>query len=206
MYSFPGGSFSVPRLKLALLLPVVQVGITAILTQWADRVSWILLGSSRAPGPLVHLHLFVIELRVIWRGINAPAFPLGQLAWVLPTYRILGFGVDDLFYLVGVLILWHLVGRKLDRRRTGIAGAESRTATTRILFTLFMMALGLYLFILSLVSFHEEFSFARGYYIRFYGLAVCSLFLLWSLILITSSGLKLRHNISSERVGTDAEG
>jgi hypothetical protein len=203
MYSFSGGSFSVPRLKLALVLPVVQVGITAILTQWADRVSWILLGSSRAPGPLVHLHLFVIELKMIWRGINAPAFPLGQLAWVLPSYPIFGFGVDDLFYLVGVLILWYLVGRKLDRRRIGIAAAESRTTTTKILFALPMMALGMYLFVLTIVSFHKEFSFAREYYIRLYGLAVCSLFLLWSLILITSSGLKLRHNISSERVSAD---
>ena len=185
-----------PRLKLALVLPAVQVGITAVLTQWADRVSWILLGSSRAPGPLAHLHLFVIELRVIWRGVNAPAFPLGQLAWVLSAYRILGFGVDDLFYLVGVLILWYLVGRKLDRRRFGIAAAESGTMATRILFPLFMMALGMFLFALSLVDFREEFSFARGYYIRYYGLAVSILFLLWSLALMISSGLKLRHNIS----------
>ncbi len=195
-----------PRLKLALVLPIVQVGITAILTQWADRVSWILLGSSRAPGPLVHLHLFVIELRVIWRGVNAPAFPLGQLVWVLPSYRILGFGVDDLFYLVGVLILWYLIGRKLDRRRIVIPAAESRTTITKILSLLFTLALGMYLFVLSLVNFHEQFSFAREYYTRFDGLAVCGLFLIWSLILIISSGLKLRHNISSDRGSIDAEG
>ena len=190
--------------KLALVLPIVQVGITAILTQWADRVSWILLSnSSRAPGRLVHLHLFMIELRVIWRGVNAPAFPVGWLAELLPMYRILGFGVDDLFYLAGVFVLWYLVGRRLDRCRIETPPADPRTTSGKIPFHLLIMALGMCLLFLSLLEFHREISFARDYFIRFYDLAVCTLFLLWSLILLIFSGVSLTRGIRSRHVKTD---
>jgi len=51
-------------------LPIIQVVITVLVTVWADRSSWLLLGdSARVPGPYVHVDLFVLFFRVIWRGV-----------------------------------------------------------------------------------------------------------------------------------------
>ena len=84
------------KLKFSILLSIVQVIITAVLTLWADRVDWMLLAlSNRAPGPYVHVHLFVIEARLIWRGVNAPTFPLSR-----------AFGVGEILYLAAVAVLW----------------------------------------------------------------------------------------------------
>lgn len=34
------------KLRMAYLLPAVQVSTTAVLTFWADRVTWLILGDS----------------------------------------------------------------------------------------------------------------------------------------------------------------
>lgn len=83
------------KLKFSVLLPVVQVIITAVLTLWANRVDWMLLGlSHRAPGPYARVHLFVIEARVTWRGVNAPTFPLSRVS-----------GGSEVLYLAAVAVL-----------------------------------------------------------------------------------------------------
>src|SRR5215472_16355502 len=102
------------RLKLALVLPVAQVVITAILTLWADRVTWLLGNSNRVPGPFTHLDLLVISLRLIWRGVNAPACPLCAA----------NSNVGELLYLAAVAVLWYSVGRFLDHRRGLQPGAS----------------------------------------------------------------------------------
>jgi hypothetical protein len=89
-------------------LPIVQVAITAVLEVWADRVDWILLAdTSRTPGRFLYLDLSVIEARMIWRGINAPAYPLclagsltRQIIEVLKTmsyFLMMAWGIFLLF-------------------------------------------------------------------------------------------------------------
>jgi hypothetical protein len=41
---------------------------------------------------------------------------------------ILGYGIDDLFFLSGVILLWYIAGRALDRRRSRAARIGAVTA------------------------------------------------------------------------------
>jgi hypothetical protein len=92
------------KLRFAALLPVLQVTLAAILLQWA--------------GPP---DSYWSEPMLICRGLNAPALlfmaptmwpPISELA----RGRVLGISISDIFFLVGVLVVWYLVGRALDRR------------------------------------------------------------------------------------------
>ena len=84
------------KLKLAVALPVVQAILAATLLYVA--------GPLRGPP--------VATARLICMGLNAPA--------VFFSFLGLGtvFGIDgsDLSFLVGVIVVWYLVGRALDRR------------------------------------------------------------------------------------------
>lgn len=185
------------KFRFSVLLPIVQVIITAVLTLWADRVDWMLLAlSNRAPGPYVHVHLFVIEARLIWRGINAPTFPLctaGQ-----SNRQVLGFGVGEILYLAAVAVLWYLVGRFLDRRRHSKVTEGQGTMTPRTMPHFLVMAWGMFLLVESLWTFHDEISFAHSYFLRIDGIIVATLFLVWSLILLIFPGWRLASRIHRE--------
>jgi len=191
------------KLKLSLVLPTVQVVITAILTQWADRVDWILLGGKRAPGRFAHLHLLAIEARIIWRSINAPAFMSTRLALLLPPYRVVGFGLDDLLYLAAVAVLWYFVGRLLDRRRSSIAQTGNEITTGKATAFVFLMALGGFLLLTSLWTMQNELSFAQSYFLRIDAFIVATLFLLWAMVLLIFPGWRLARRLRSKHVKTD---
>lgn len=131
------------KLKLALVLPIIQLAIAATLLQWGYR----------APVPRGS-ELYVPTVRLICRGLNAPALlfrmlnPIGlgpAFDWV--PRSMLGFDTDDLFFLVGVIIVWCLVGRALDQRRTSTTAARSRMATVLIMCLLLMAVGGLLLWL-----------------------------------------------------------
>lgn len=173
------------KLKFSVLLPVVQVIITAVLTLWADRVDWMVLGlSHRAPGPHVRVHLFVIAARVIWRGVNAPTFPLSRVS-----------GGSEVLYLAAVAVLWYLVGRFFDRRKRLEVpegqGIKTPTAMPHFL----MMVWGIFLLFESLWTSRDEIAFTHSYFLRIDGLIVATLFLAWSLILLIFPGWRLARGI-----------
>ena len=104
--------------KLPIALCVCQTGATALLTLWADRVDWLLGDSHRIPPRFVKLHLAVIDLRNIWRGVNAPTVPFnltGSAAY--RHFQVLGLSVAELFYFVLVAILWYWVGHLFEERK-----------------------------------------------------------------------------------------
>jgi hypothetical protein len=163
------------KLRLSLLLPIVQSVITAVLTIWADRVDWLLLGGGRRiPPPFVPLHMLVIDLRRIWRGINGPTFPLNFSG--LSEVRILGLGVGEILYLAAVVLLWYLVGRFFDRRR----GLEITTVQTsqrrKTVLAVLTLGWGVFLFIIGILLIPAAFpvTFLIAYVLQ----------VLWSLILI----------------------
>jgi hypothetical protein len=173
------------KLRLSLLLPIVQGVITAVLTIWADRVDWLLLSDGpRIPPPFVRLHLLVIDLRRIWRGINSPTFPLNVSG--LSELRILGFGVGEILYLAAVVLLWYWVGRFFDRRR----GLEITTMQTvrwrKTVLAVLTLGWGVFLLIIGILLIPEAFPFtiAFGRIVRPTMLIADGLHFLWSLILV----------------------
>jgi len=102
------GSFGVHELRFAVVLPAVQVVVAAIL-----------LHSAGAPNPgrlLPHALL-------ICHGLNAPALlsripgRFGPLSWVMGSI-VMDFGMEDLLFLLGIIVTWYFVGRAMDRYRT----------------------------------------------------------------------------------------
>ena len=179
------------KLRFSLALPIVQVAITAVLTLWADRVDWLLIGSNRVPGPFVHVNLLVLTLRPIWRGVNAPTWPLCLAG--SSNNSMLGFSARELLYLAAVAVLWYLVGRFLDRRR-GLQSQGSRQISLRkSVLSVCMTAWGIALLSVSVLSLDSIFpvTFSGTRLIRPENVVICALFLLWSFLLITIPGHKL---------------
>jgi hypothetical protein len=109
------------KLRLALLLPGIQFVIAALLLHYGYRTPFPL-------GPRL--------LDACW-GLNAPAMPVMKMPALLfrllgaqrgPAFAqwlprsILGYGIDDLFFLGGVILLWYIAGGALDRRRSRATG------------------------------------------------------------------------------------
>jgi hypothetical protein len=189
------------KLRFALVLPIVQVAITAVLGVWADRVDWILLSNtSRAPGSFVHLDLAIIEGRLIWRGINAPTYPLCLAG--SSNRQLLGFGVDEILYLAAVVLLWYWVGRFFDRRR-GVEATSDGIKKVKPVYYFFLLAWGNFLLLVSLWNVSTEVSFARSYFFRVDAFVVAAMYLAWSLILLTLAGRRLARGIPREHAKSD---
>jgi hypothetical protein len=192
------------KLNLSVILPTVQVVITATLVLWAGHVNWVLLGGNRAPGRFVRLYLYVIEARTIWRGVNAPAFLCTTLAQLLQNHRILGFGLnEDFLYIVAVAVLWYFVGRLLDRRSSSMAAISPGITIAKAAVLLTQMAIGGVLFLVSVWTIRDELSFARAYFFRADGFIVATLFMAWSLVLLIFPGRRLGRGFRFK--GADAK-
>jgi len=133
------------KLRLAIVLPIIQVVIAAILLRLGKR-------------PPVAMFVPTAQ-RINW-GLNAPAllfravpvFVAGrEPASTWPSRSVLGFDVSDLFFLVGVIVVWFLVGRALDRRRTSKTAGGHRSATALVAHPLLLALAGL-LFYLGLLE------------------------------------------------------
>jgi len=98
---------------------------------------------------------------------------------------MLGLAVDEWFFLVGVAVLWYLIGRWFDRRRTPESPPRSANfVTIELLLNLFIVALGGYL-LLETIRRPEQWGTSVG------RIAQGLLFLVWSVILIFVPGRKL---------------
>ncbi len=125
------------KVRLAVVLPIVQFAAAAILLQWARRVPV-------PPGSA----FYVPNVRLICDGLNAPALLFGALA-IFGSYTssFLGFPTSDLLFLVGVIIVWYIVGRVLDRRRNSKAAPQRGIATALVMYPLLLMLGSLLLFL-----------------------------------------------------------
>ena len=158
------------RLKLALVLPVAQVVITAILTLWADQVTWLLGDSNRVPGSFTHFHLLVISLRLIWRGVNAPTCPLCAAR----------SNIGELLYLAAVAVLWYLVGRFLDHRRGVQPGASYESQKQKTAVAVLTLVWGVALLALGIIESDRQVSAS----FRVEARIICALFFLWGSLLV----------------------
>jgi hypothetical protein len=172
-------------------LPVIQVTLTAVLTAWADRYDWIVFGGHRIPGPFIHLHLLVISLRQIWRGVNGPTCPLCFSD--SSSHSILGFGVAELMYFTAVALLWYLVGRFLDRWRGLLPSTTFQDSMRGKVLALLTITWGTLLLSLSILMILTSFpvAFWGGRIIRPEIAIFCALLFFWSILLITLGTRKL---------------
>ena len=183
------------KLKLSLVLPAAQVTITAILTLWADRVDWMVLGGGhRALGPHVHLHLTIIALRRVWSGINAPTFPF-CFAHGTPV-PMLRTSIGEILYLVAVALLWYSIGSFVDQSRSVGAARSEKAKKSKTAFPLLVVGWGTLLLLWNAGTIGDAFPplFLGGRLFRPDEVIVRTLFLLWSVILIVFPGLKLARD------------
>jgi hypothetical protein len=189
------------KLKFAVVLPVVQVIITAARTLWADRVDWMLLSlTNRAPGPYVHVHLMAIEARHIWSGINAPTFPLCFVTGVWPP--VLRLAIGEILYLIAVALLWYWVGTYFDQSKGSAVPAIPRAGQVRKNFFRFLLVgWGMFLLFGNIWTIGDAFPvpFLGGRLFRPDVVIVRTLFLLWSAILVAFPGLKLAQDLRDKR-------
>jgi hypothetical protein len=180
------------RSSVPVALSAIQTAVTAALTVWADRVDWLLGDSNRIPPHFVRLHMLVIELRQIWRGVNAPTFPLNFAGQ--KRFQILGLSMPEILYLFAVAALWFLVGHfreqyKSEHPRNPVAVA--------------ILGWGVILFMLALLQIREAFPWTLGFGLfRPIALVNVLLYAIWSFVLIRFGIKNVRVSFGTPPAGT----
>lgn len=130
------------KLRLAALLPIFQVVLAAILLQWA-----------------VPPNFYWSEPVLICQGLNAPALlfvaltrwpPIAELA----GGRVRGTSINDIFFLLGVVVVWYFVGRALDRKRGSRQQKQSGAPKSVAAYLVILAAAGILLY-LALLDFQN---------------------------------------------------
>jgi hypothetical protein len=187
----------VRRPNLAIALSVIQTAVTAVLTLWADRVDWLVGDSNRHPPSFVRVHLAVIDLREIWRGVNAPTIPFNFAGQ--KHVHVLGLSMPEILYLAAVAVLWYSIGRLYEQRKLATpANLETSRWRKRVL-GVCTLAWGIILLALGVVQIPSAFpwTFAFGRILRPRALINALLYVAWSLILIGFGAVKLRASVET---------
>ncbi len=173
-----------PKGRFALALPIVQVLIAGILIHFGREI----------PVPKDIDTPYSPAIFQVCKGINAPAqlFTLA-LVEVIRAFRadcgssptILGTRLDEVLFFVNVFLLWFTCGWIIDQRRIRPRRPPVWGATIGVLFSLSVIVLGIFLFLVGVFPAWNPRDFQPG------GRTMGLLFLLWSVVLITSSVSRL---------------
>lgn len=172
----------VRKLKFSVALPLIQLGIAALLLTPAMRDT----GGRGLDTPYADTAV------IIYHGLNAPALLFRALRFIIPrelTFSLYGFGPDEFLLLAGVIVLWFAVGRALESY--GSSGTRhSQTHTARALSILLYVSLTLWGASLAYMGVNSilhpgRWNNALG------NITEGILFLLWSIVLISASSLRL---------------
>jgi len=180
------------KLKLAIVAPIAQLALAIALLILAHRTS--------APDPSESSY-YVPTAALVCYGINAPAALIKGVGVSITAEFIdrpllaYGFGIEDGWFLGGVIIVWYLVGSALDRLRSaGGWQTLGKLSVRGIAVNLLLLLLGGYLFYFAVDA------------LRVFGkwnnpvrnIAEGLLFLVWSVALILTSGQKLVSGIRNK--------
>jgi hypothetical protein len=175
------------QLKFSLALPPSQVLLALALWEWGRQ-------ASRARS----LDTFYWPTSaLVSYGINAPAvfmkllaFPFTRGNW-FSAPSVLGYGLEEVFYFLGVGILWFLIGRKLDKQASGQPHVKEQRALPRVFANLFLVFLGVALLVEGVSGLRNPWKWGN-----YAGNVVESVFFLaWSLILVGFPGLQVVRGI-----------
>jgi hypothetical protein len=148
-------------------------------------------GQQSHPSTFRQTHLAVLDLREIWRGLNAPTVPFNFAG--LKPFQLLGLSLPEILYLIAVAALWYLVGHFREQRQMQV---------NRIL-AVAILIWGTVLFFLAIVLTREAFPwmFAFGSLFRPIKLLNALLYAAWSVILIRFGVKNLRNTQYSFVIG-----
>jgi hypothetical protein len=132
--------------KMSILLPVAQLTLAITLLVWA-RHQPVHMGTPDDAyyTPTVELLCYGINAPVAhlsWRIDQVLSDMVGRMQW-----RVAGFYSNVWFFLMGVVVLWYLVGKKIDGLRSLFSKTREGKPLWRILWNLFAALLGINLFI-----------------------------------------------------------
>lgn len=179
--------------RLSIVLSVVQTVVTVSLTLWADKMDWLRGHFNRVPPGFYRLHLLVIALRDIWRGVNGPTVPFNLTEPGSVAYRqteLLGLSVAELLYFVLVAALWYWVGHLLDeRKRTNAIGPEYSRPKSRLHASL-IVGWGLFVLVFAIFQLPEVLVWGRIF--RLVPFFKVLFYMAWSLALVMLGAARLR--------------
>ena len=169
--------------RLPVALCVIQTAVTAGLTVWADRVDWLLGDSNRVPPPFLKVHMLVIELRRVWRGVNAPTLPFNFAGQ--KRFQILGLSVPEILYPFAVAALWFLVGYFREQVKQRNANPSQSTGHSKTI-ALAILIWGVVIFLFALLQIREAFPWGFTFGRTFNPTAFLNvaLYALWSVLMI----------------------
>jgi hypothetical protein len=182
-----GGTVAYHR-RLPIALCILQTTVTSLLTFWADRMDWLLGDSNRIPPRFVQVHLAAIELRQVWRGVNAPTFPFNLAGQ--KHFQLLGLSIAEILYLIAVAVLWYLCGILAAKQNESELSAQPAPYQTSRIVALAILFWGVILFVLSVLQVPQAFprTFAFGRIFRPIPLIVAVLYAIWAIVLIRFGG------------------
>jgi hypothetical protein len=167
------------RLRLALILPLLQFLLALSLLHWGNHIE--VATESR----MHYDTLYFSTPRLICTGINAPATLLSRMSFFFervdhPPPTIFGLGLDSVLFFFGVFALWFLIGYVLDERRLSGEPQPVWSASKLLLAGAPIFVMGA-LFLVGSIS---EFTAGSRFNNKTGTLFQSFLFFLWSLILL----------------------
>jgi hypothetical protein len=179
------------RAKLAWILPGVQLPLALFLLQWGRHID------AATQRQMRYDTLYVSTPALICDGVNAPARFLAAMSFFFdrvdhapPT--IFGLGLDYVFFLIGIVVLWFLVGRAVDNRQSSRGPGLAWTSAKLVLVGGPLALMGSLYFYLSLQGFLGP----RRWNNPIGDVLHNVLVLLWSLVLLGVPALKLVRRLS----------
>jgi hypothetical protein len=127
------------KLRLSILLPAVQLPLAVIRWEWGARSTIRLL--ALVIGGLAHSFVMGSMLPLFF--LRFAVFPFTRDGRPWPHPSIFGYGPEKLAFFLGVAILWFVVGKLLDRRRSDKVPSEKRVTVREALISSFMIVLGI---------------------------------------------------------------
>jgi hypothetical protein len=181
-------TFRLNKVKFSLVLPSAQLALALAMLEWARRVV----------APQRWDTFYWPTPALVCYGINGPAiffkllvfpFTRGQPFW--PLVSVFSYGLEDLSFFVGVVVLWFFVGRALDRMMSVEELPERRLIGLGGLPYVFVEFLGMALFLLGIQGLRTP-----GRWNNYSGnLTESILFLAWSIILILVASRRLKQRL-----------
>lgn len=161
-------------IRMSRILPAIQVFLAVVLLKWGEyhpHPTWWRPGMFEFWRPTSDLVCY---------GINAPALRLVPALYSLAFGKfippIAGFYPQDLFLLAGVIVVWHLVGKKIDAWRRPQELRRENPASLKTIWNLLVAFYGIILLVT--MDFHGVDSNSMG------NLIERILWFVWALALI----------------------
>jgi len=152
------------------------------------------------------MSMYVLVLRRMWRGVNAPTFPM-YFASRPSRPEVFGLGVGEILYLMGVGVLWFLVGRLLDRWR-GMRPDDAVSGKRRIFTSALIFVWAVFLLVSAILIFPNLFpeTFNTGRVVRADSLVTFVLQVFWAFALIAFSLRELVHGVQQTKTSHRSAG